>query len=118
MAAPIKQILFASLALLLPLRVEGQGPAPSARKEIRAVRITPGTPSPRLDGRLDDSIWASAPFFSDLVAKEPIEGAAPRAVTKLAFAYDGDALYVGARMESERPGDVPVVLTRRDNWGV
>lgn len=85
------------------------------RKRANAVQITES--APRLDGRLDDAVWAVVPFASDFVAKEPVEGAAPRASTRIAFAYDEDALYVGARMGSERPGDVQVLLTRRDNMG-
>src|SRR3954465_7814249 len=88
------------------------------RKEARALKLPAGVSAPKVDGRLDDAVWSTAVFVTDLVAKQPLEGAAPRALTRVAFAYDEDALYVGARMESERPGDVPVLLTRRDNYGV
>jgi len=94
----------------------GASTAASAfRKEARAVRASPGAPAPRVDGRLDDAVWAVVPFFSEFTAKEPVEGAAPRAGTRIAFVYDDDALYVAARMASVTPGDVQVQLTRRDD---
>src|SRR6185503_9688061 len=110
--------MIAALGLALPAVLRAQGPTDVARKEARAVKIGSGTSAPRLDGRLDDPIWSVATFFSDLTAKEPVEGAAPRVATRVALAYDEDALYVAARMQSERPGDIPVVVSRRDNWGI
>src|SRR4051812_2428580 len=106
-----------ALWLALPSLALGQGPSAAVRKEAQAVRIAPAVASPHIDGRLDDKIWEHASFVSDLTQKEPVEGAAPRVATRVAFAYDEDALYVGARMESDRPDDVPVLITRRDNWG-
>jgi len=109
--------LAATLCLVLPGVAAAQGTSDAVRKEARAVRVTASAPAPRVDGRLDDLVWATTPFISDFTAKDPVEGAAPKAATRIAFAYDDDALFVGARMEGERPGDVQVLLTRRDNMG-
>jgi hypothetical protein len=61
--------------------------------------------------------WTSrsgtAPFISDFVQKEPDEGAAPSDRMQVSFAYDGTALYVGARMSSERAA-IQSPLGRRD----
>jgi hypothetical protein len=118
MTTSIRDFVLVALGLALPAAAKAQGPSDVARKEARAFKIAPGTSAPHLDGRLDDSIWARTPFLSDLTAKEPVEGAAPRAATRIALAYDDDALYVAARMQSEHPGDVPMVVTRRDTWGI
>ena len=107
-----------TLAALLAPGLQGQGRTGAGRKEARALKLPAGVPAPKVDGRLDDLVWSSTAFVTDLTAKQPVEGASPRAVTRVAFAYDEDALYVGARMEAERTGDVPVLLTRRDTYGV
>ncbi len=104
--------------LLAPGALAAQGPTEAARKEARVHRIPGGVSAPDVDGRLEDAAWASIPFIADFTAKEPVEGAEPRAPTRVAFAYDDDALYIGARMTGERPRDVPVSITRRDNWAV
>src|SRR5262245_59135861 len=105
------------LCFLFPAIAHAQVPNDAARKEATAVRIPATISAPQVDGKLDDPAWANAQFLSDFTAKEPVEGAAPRAGTRIAFAYDEDALYVGARLDGERPNDVPVLLTRRDSWG-
>ena len=87
----------------------------TGRKVATALRIARGS-SPRIDGRLDDALWSRATFFTDFVAKQPVEGAEPGVRTRVALAYDDEALYVGARMDGGRPNDVPVLVTRRDNF--
>lgn len=67
-----------------------------------------------LDGRLDDAAWRDARFFSDFVQKDPVEGAEPTERTEVAFMYDGDALYVGARMYSNDPATIQALVSRRD----
>ncbi|MSR07110.1 MAG: hypothetical protein EXR93_08610 [Gemmatimonadetes bacterium] len=106
-------IRIALLGLLLPLVAAAQAP----RKQTPAARVPANTPAPRIDGRLDDAAWVNAPFAADFTARDPVEGAAPKGPTRIAFAYDDDALYVAARMDGERPGDVQALLTRRDDMG-
>jgi len=85
--------------------------APS--KQLRAVRTTGG--AIKLDGRLDDTAWARASWISDFVQKKPSEGAPPSDSMRIAIFYDGDALYVGARMFSRDPSKIQAPLSRRDN---
>lgn len=56
-------------------------------------------------------------FVSDFAQLEPTEGAAPTRETDVAFIYDGEHLYVGARMHANGPDDVQAVVTRRDDSG-
>ena len=81
-----------------------------SRPEARAVRVADG--SIRLDGRLDESIWQTAPALTRFVQKEPDERAPATDRTEIRFVYDDDALYVGARMWST--GAVQAPLGRRD----
>jgi len=66
----------------------------------------------RVDGRLAEDAWRDIPPVVDFVQKEPVEGAPPTDAMEVRFAFDGDALYVGARMESTGPLQAP--LGRRD----
>ena len=84
------------------------------RKQATATRVP--SESIRVDGRLDESVWASATAVTDLVQKEPVEGAAPTERTEVRFVYDDDALYVGARMYSTAgAAGIQAPLSRRDS---
>ncbi|MFQ5746894.1 MAG: DUF5916 domain-containing protein [Gemmatimonadota bacterium] len=71
----------------------------------------------RVDGRLDDAAWSRARFFSDFLQKEPNQGEPPTERTEVAFLFDDDALYVGARMYSSDPDEIAALMTRRDQQG-
>jgi hypothetical protein len=85
---------------------------PDVPSEVRAVRIE--TSAPSIDGRLDDEAWALAPALSQLVQKEPVEGALPSESTEVRFAYDNRALYVAFRAYDRQPERVYGRLMRRD----
>lgn len=106
----------AILALLLcaPPRAAAQAPA-GDRKQTAALRVPDG--SIRLDGRLDDEVWLRALAVTDFTQKEPTEGAAPSDPTDVRFVFDGDGLYVGARMSSASAPDIQAPLARRDSVG-
>ncbi len=71
----------------------------------------------RVDGRLDDAAWQQALFVSDFRQKDPVFGSPPSDRTEVAFLYDDGALYIGARMYSSAPDQIPSALTRRDGFG-
>jgi len=83
-------------------------------QSILAVRATD---SPRLDGRLIEAVWQTAPAITNLTQREPNEGAPAIENTEVRFAYDDDALYVGARMFSRDPAAIRALITRRDREG-
>jgi len=85
--------------------------AQNGRLRADAVRVADG--AIRVDGRLDEGAWQSAPLVTDFVQKEPVEGAAPSDRMEVRFAYDAAALYVGARMLSGAPIQAP--MDRRDS---
>ncbi len=102
-------------ALAGPATAAAQGPDPSELKEAVIVRFNGA--SIRVDGRLDDAAWEQAIFVSDFRQKDPIFGAPPSDRTEVAFLYDDDAIYIGARMFSSAPDQLPSALTRRDGFG-
>ena len=104
--------LLACMTLALPIPARGQSAGVS--KRALASRITDRAPD--VDGLVEDPAWRGAAWFSDFVEKEPVEGGAPRERTEVAFLYDDDALYVGARMQRSPTGELPHPVTRRDQF--
>jgi len=102
------------MASALPAAAQS-GADPSELKEAVAVRFNGAALS--IDGRLDDAAWKQALFVSDFRQKDPVFGADPTERTEVAFLYDEDALYIGARMHSSTPSEIPAALTRRDGFG-
>ena len=98
-------LVTASLALAQPT-----DPSPPP-KQAQAVRVPNG--SLHLDGRPDEALWASIPAITDFVQKEPIFGVPPSEAMELRFAYDDEALWVGAKMEV-KGRQIQAPLTRRD----
>ncbi|MBV9773876.1 MAG: carbohydrate binding family 9 domain-containing protein [Gemmatimonadetes bacterium] len=115
-----------SFCLLLPLALALAGapptlaqgtradaPAPTARRQALAVPVE-GRP-PTVDGRLDDPAWRAAPVLTGFLQKQPAEGEPATERTEVRFLYDGDALYVGARMYARDPARIQAPVSRRDN---
>ena len=93
--------------VLMPSNARAQG--------IEAVRLT--GPALRLDGRLNEEVWNTTPAARDFLQREPTEGAPATERTEVRFAYDEDALWIGARMFSTNPRDIRALITRRDREG-
>ncbi len=82
------------------------------RPRVRAVRLR--TPI-QLDGRLDEAVWRTAPAAAGFRQTEPDPGSPATERTEVRFAYDGRALYIGARMyDSLGAAGVRTRLVRRD----
>ena len=103
-------VLVSAIANRLPAQTN-----PDGGKAFTA-RPVPSGASVAIDGRLDDAAWRAAAWRSDFLQKVPLEGGAPTASTEVAFLYDGDALYVAARMRSVDPGGIPTTVARRDQF--
>ena len=114
MAHRLTVVVVSVIVFALPTVVAAQVPPPdngNGRKQARAVRVPEN--AIRVDGRLDEEVWRGVTPVTDFVQKEPNEGAPPSQSMEVRFAYDGDALYVGARMHSTTPIQAP--LGRRDD---
>ncbi len=80
----------------------------------RAVRVAA---PPRVDGRLDDAVWADAAPITALYQNLPAEGQPASERTEVRILYDDDAIYVGARLYDAEPALIRSQLGRRDNTG-
>ena len=85
-----------------------------ASARVEAVRVDAEA---RLDGRLDDPFWSTAVPATGLRQREPVEGAPAPERTEVRFAFEDDALWIGARMFSDDPDRIRALVTRRDREG-
>ena len=87
------------------------------------VAPVPGRPSavvrrtddpPRIDGRLDDSIWETATHITDFIQIAPVEGAPGSEETEVWIAYDSDHLYFAFYAHYADPGIMRVNRADRE----
>ncbi len=80
-------------------------------RSIRAVRISE---PPKVDGRLDDTVWQNALFQGNFTQREPVEGAPATEKTEIAVLYDDKNIYFGARCYDSEPDKIKGTEMRRD----
>ena len=106
------------IGLLAPFRASfSQSPSQPRlnRPQKGATATKVATGSINVDGRLNDTVWASIRPLTDFVQKEPVEGATPTDQLEIRIAYDEDALYVATRVISKDPSQIQAPMSRRDN---
>src|SRR2546426_1755881 len=79
---------------------------------IRAVRLTAPL---RVDGRLDESVYAGVPSITDFIQVEPQEGAAATEKTEVWLTFDRDNVYVSFRCWDSHQERLVANEMRRDN---
>jgi hypothetical protein len=95
------------LALALPAAVLAQAPPPT----VRAHRATE---SIKVDGRLDEAIYAATPAITRFVQQEPDEFKPATEKTEAWIFFDDDNIYVSARNWESAPGRRVANEMRRD----
>ena len=78
-----------------------------------AVRIVRTDASPRVDGRLDDAVWQTAPAYDGFRRVFQREGEPSGQRTVVRFAYDDDAFYAAAWLYDTAPDSISSRLFRR-----
>ena len=87
----------------------------AGRVTMRAVPLT----SPlRIDGRLDEPVYAAVPAMSDFVQTEPVEGAPATEKTEVWVFFDSENVYVVARCWESQPDRMMFSEMRRDNMNI
>ena len=107
-----------SCALLLAFGVAHAAAAQNVRvpaDEVRAVRLTAPL---RIDGRLDEEIYASVAPIDSFVQQLPIEGVPATEPTDLWVLFDDDNLYIAARCHDSQADRITANELRRDNNGI
>ncbi|MBO6576868.1 MAG: carbohydrate binding family 9 domain-containing protein [Rhodothermales bacterium] len=69
--------------------------------------------APRIDGILDDAIWASIPPVTDFRQRWPEEGAEPTERSEMRIAFDEDHLYFGFRFFDSEPDQIRANIFER-----
>lgn len=98
-----------------PRDSRGDAERPPRAPVVEAVRIEAA--SPELDGRLNEPIWRGTSLATGFIQREPLQGEPAPEATEVRFAYDEDALWIGARMHSRDPAAIVALATRRDREG-
>lgn len=82
-----------------------------ANKTIQAIRISG---PPKIDGLFDEPFWKTLPVADDFVEYAPRNGEKPPYPTEVRFAYDDQALYIGAIMFDPHADSICKELGKRD----
>ncbi len=79
-------------------------------KTTAAVKVTQ---APKIDGVLDDGVWANAPVLGDFIQNSPTFGLPCSQKTEVRIVYDNTAIYVGAYLYDD-PALIRKQFTARD----
>jgi hypothetical protein len=82
---------------------------------VRAIRLDAPI---RLDGRLDEAIYATTPSITDFIQQEPREGQPATEKTEAWILFDGANLYIAARNWDSHPEREVANELRRDNGNI
>jgi hypothetical protein len=95
--------------------VQVSSTAAAHAKPVPSVQAAARTEAVVLDGVLSEAVWSTAPAAGDFRQQEPKEGEPATQRTEVRFAFDDEALYVGARMrDTLGAAGVRTRLARRD----
>src|SRR3954465_4332187 len=89
------------VALGASLAMAGAALAADAAPSVRAHAIR-RTGEIAVDGRLDETVWTSAPKHSGFIQRFPKDATPPSVETRFAIIYDDDAVYVGVWADDPR----------------
>lgn len=89
-----------------------KGVHPTPPPKVTAARLSAPI---KVDGNLDEAVWQTPSPATDFRQSQPNEGKPATQKTEIRFAYDDEALYIGARMFDSAGGKgVRTRLLRRD----
>ncbi|MFK7833442.1 MAG: DUF5916 domain-containing protein [Winogradskyella sp.] len=104
-----------SLFLLFTLQILVTQVSAQAKKNLN---ITRAERAPKIDGVLNEAVWADAEIATDFVQFRPEIGniRAKNQRTEVKITYDDKAIYIGAHLYDD-PDLIMKQLTARDNFG-
>ncbi len=88
--------------------------APTASAPTRSLRAVRRTGPVTLDGRLDETAWATTEPSGQFTQSYPAPGKPAPDQTEVRVLYDDQALYVGIRLFDAHPDSIAAGLARRD----
>jgi hypothetical protein len=102
------------LFLIVFLSAFGSAQEPVQRKNLTALRITAPL---RIDGIIDEEVYAASEPAKDFVQLEPYNGRPSYQPSEVYFFYDHNAIYIGAILYDSSPDSIYNFLSERDNVG-
>ena len=82
-------------------------------KTMSAVRtVTP----PKIDGKLDDSVWSKAIVLNDFIQYEPYNLESPSVETEVRVLYDDSFMYIAFENFDPEPSTIMDRISRRDDF--
>lgn len=84
------------------------------QERVRSVQATRVDRAPRLDGTLDDPLWAQASPIDNFLQREPFEGKAPTEQTEVRILYTKHEVYFGVACSDSEPKRIVATELRRD----
>ncbi|MGI8873086.1 MAG: DUF5916 domain-containing protein [Egibacteraceae bacterium] len=87
----------------------------TGRVMVRATRVAV---PPRVDGVLDDDVYAAVTPISGFIQQDPVEGVPATEQTLVWLLFDEDTLYISARCRDSQPSRVVANDMRRDGRNV
>ncbi|NER13810.1 hydrolase [Leptobacterium flavescens] len=84
------------------------------RKSLKATRIDN---APKIDGKLDDEVWADLPAYGDFFMFQPSNTGTEREThkTQVKMAYDDKAVYFAVYLYDNEPDRILKQFSQRDN---
>jgi hypothetical protein len=79
-----------------------------------AARLPKGQ-SPKIDGKLNDTVWQLAPAATNFYQREPLPGAASSESTEFRILYDDRRIYFGVWCFDSNPGGIRASEMKRDS---
>ncbi|MEO0559125.1 MAG: DUF5916 domain-containing protein [Bacteroidota bacterium] len=110
----VAAVLSVFVLLSSPARAQStaSGDSPSATYALDAVRVEGD--DIRLDGRLDEPAWSTAPVATGFIQFDPQAGAEATERTEARVLVGAASVYVGMRLYDRQPDAIDARLDRRD----
>ena len=110
----MKRFLPILMLLLIPMIIFGSGSGKTGpEKVVPAYKVK--DLNIKLDGKLTEPIWQSAPI-KDFTQKDPDEGKPATEETNVWIAYDNENIYVAAFLHDSKAHTIDQSLARRDDY--
>jgi hypothetical protein len=91
-------------------------PGPAAAADPRVYVTGRASAPPRIDGRIDETVWDAVEWADGFTQREPDEGQPPTGDTRFKILYDDENLYVAYHALDPDPDRIVSILDRRDNF--
>jgi len=82
-----------------------------------AIEVPQTSTAPVIDGKLDDSVWATALKIADFKTFQPDYGKDPTQRTEGFLIYDGENIYFAFRAFDSEPNKIKASISKRDSMG-